>query len=182
MNDPLVVKRYAEAFWSFGAPTDESRKRCLQDLKILRRLILDNPEFLQILESPEITHTEKVDFMDKILGADFCSDIKDFLKLLLEKERIDHLNDIIEYIRTVYGYEGEVEALLKTAYPLDLELIRSIKERLEKKFNKRLKLYIELDGRILGGVQVEIGNTVIDGSVRNRLDGLREKLRTVRVD
>ncbi len=120
---------------------------------------------------------------DKLLVAvSGGKDSLSLLKLLLENERIDHLTDIIEYIRSVYGYEGETEALLKTAYPLDLELIKSIKERLEKKFNKRLKLYIELDGSLLGGVQVVMGNTVIDATVAGSLADLREKLRNVRVN
>jgi len=56
-----------------------------------------------------------------------------------------------------------------------------IKKGLESKLNKKLKLVVGLDPGLLGGVQVTIGNTVIDGSVRRRLDDLKEKLETVRV-
>ena len=45
-----------------------------------------------------------------------------------------------------------------------------------------MRFYIDLDGSLLGGVQVVIGNTIIDGSVRKRLDELKEKLTTIRMD
>ena len=64
---------------------------------------------------------------------------------------------------------------------MDLELIREIKNNLEDKFKKKFKLYINLDGSLLGGIQVVIGNTVLDGSVRRRLDDLKEKLKALRV-
>ena len=181
MKDPLAVKRYGDAFWSYAQET-MGPENCFRNLKNLRAIIRDNPEFLQILESPEITFSEKSDFIEKVLNEDFCDEIRQFLKLLLEKERIDKLYDILEYLRVTYGHEGETEALLKTAYPLDLELIKALKDRLESKFHKKFKLYIDLDGSLLGGVQVFIGNTIIDGSVRGRLANLREKLKRVRVD
>jgi F-type H+-transporting ATPase subunit delta len=80
-----------------------------------------------------------------------------------------------------YAHLGETEAVLKTSFPLDLDLIKEIKEKLEKKFNRNFRFYIDLDGSMLGGVQVIIGNTIIDGTVVRRLSDLREKLLTVRV-
>ena len=79
-----------------------------------------------------------------------------------------------------YLYGQRTRALLKTSFPLELDLIRLIIERLEKKFQRKLKLYIELDGNLLGGVKVIMGNTVIDGSVRKRLEGLKTKLDAIR--
>ena len=72
--------------------------------------------------------------------------------------------------------------MLKTAFPLELDLIRRIEAALKKKFKQDLRFYINLDGSLLGGVQVVIGNTIIDGSVKKRLEGLRERLTRVRMD
>jgi len=177
MIDKIVAKRYADAFLGF-AKAGCGMERALLDLRNLKNTVIsDNPEFLEVLESPEIGLTEKNDFIDRVLNDEFCEETKDFLKLLVEKVRIDKLIDIIEFIRVVYSHGGEEEALLKTSFPLDLKLIKQIEEKLEKKFNKKLKFYIDLDGSLLGGVQVIIGNTVIDGTIRRRLDDLREKLK-----
>jgi len=80
-----------------------------------------------------------------------------------------------------YAHLGRTDAVLRTSSPLDLELIRKIRDKLEEKFQKKFKFYIDLDTNLLGGVQVIIGNRIIDGSLRRRLDELKGKLLAARV-
>ncbi len=180
MTDRLVVKRYAEAFMDFSKETI-GLKKALEDFKNLKLLIRKNKEFLMLLESLDISYAEKCDFIDKVLDENFSREFGQFLKLLLEKQRIDTIVDLADYVRVAYAHLGITEAILRTSFPLDLDLIKEIKERLEKKFKRKLRFYIDLDGNLLGGVQLVIGNTVIDGTVRRRLDDLKEKLLTARV-
>ncbi|MDD5027050.1 MAG: ATP synthase F1 subunit delta, partial [Candidatus Omnitrophica bacterium] len=156
-------------------------KQAVLDFKNLKVIMHDNQGFQEILYSLDVSHSEKCDFIDKALDADFSNEFKQFLKLLLEKNRIDRISDIADYVRAAYSHLGETEAILRTSFPLDLSLVRKIKDKLEQKFNRRFRFYIDLDGRLLGGVQVIIGNTIIDGTVRRRLEDLREQLLTVRV-
>ena len=107
--------------------------------------------------------------------------MRNFLKLLLDKKRFNIFIDVAEYLRVKYSHEGQVDVLLKTAFPLDLELIEKIQVALKKRFKQNLRFYIDLDGSLLGGVQVVIGNTIIDGSVRRRLVELRDKLINVQM-
>lgn len=180
IKDEIVIKRYGDAFIGF-AKENSGLEKGLKDFKNLKRIIHNNPEFLEFLQSLEITYSEKCEFIDKVLTADFSEEIRQFLRLLLRKDRIDKLADICEYIRVAYSYGQKTEAVLKTSFPLDVELIESIKAKLERRFKKQLKLYINLDGSLLGGVQVIIGNTIIDGSIRGRLNDIKEKLSTIRV-
>jgi F-type H+-transporting ATPase subunit delta len=139
------------------------------------------PELLKFLQAPEITDRQKDDFIDKVLGDDFSKELGQFLKLLQEKSRIELFPGIIKYVIDTYSHGDETEAVFKSAFPLDVKLVERIKQRLETKLNKKLKLSVGLDPGLLGGVQVTIGNRIIDGSVRRRLDELKEKLETVRV-
>ena len=181
MLEPLVVKRYAESFIDF-ARDDIGIDKVSKEFKDLKNTIIrDNPDFLKLLESPGISFNEKCSFIDKVLCADFSETTRNFLKLLVEKERVDRLLDICEYIRLNYSHGTRREALLKFGSNLDLELIKSIQDGLEKKLKKKFKFYIDLDADILGGVKVITGNTVLDGSVRKRLDDLRERLMNVKV-
>ncbi len=180
MTDRLVVKRYAEAFMGFAGESI-GFDQATRDLKNIKLLIQKNKGFLTLIESLDISYSEKCDFIDKVLDDNFSHEFGQFLKLLLEKRRIGIITDIADYVRVAYAHLGKTEAVLKTSFPLDLDLIEEIKQRLEKKFKRRFKLYIDLDATLLGGVQVIIGNTIIDGSVRRRLDDLKEKLLTVRV-
>jgi F-type H+-transporting ATPase subunit delta len=180
VRDFVVVKRYADAYVAYARARVPVEKVC-EEVKRLRAIIHGNPGFMEVLTQPQITLTEKNEFIEKVLNDDFSDEIRHFLFLLVERGRIDKLHDIAEYIRVIYSHGEEVEALIKTSYSLDIDEIEAIKAKLEQKFNKKFKCYIELDGSLLGGVQVTIGNTVIDGSVRHRLEELREKLQAVRV-
>ena len=181
MISKIVVKRYADAFVGFIKETVGLQKG-IEDLRALRSDVLhDNPEFLNFLGNKGMSFKEKCDFLDSVLKDNLSQEIKQFIKLLIDKGRINILNDVIEYIRVNYSRGEKLEVLLKTSTMLDLPLIKKIQDKLSEKLHRELKLYIDLDGSLLGGVQVTIGNKVIDGSVRKRLDELRERLLTVRV-
>jgi F-type H+-transporting ATPase subunit delta len=181
IKDKAVVSRYAEAFLSF------TRANCgidkaLKDLIIVKNVIRDNPGFGDLMNNPEISYVEKCTIIDEVMKDNLSDEIRSFLKLLLEKKRFGIFLDVAEYLRAKYSHHGQVDVLLKTAFPLELDLIKKIEEALKNKLKKDLRFYIDLDGSLLGGVQVVIGNTIIDGSVKKRLDELREKLITVRMD
>lgn len=175
MKNEVISKRYADAFLEF-AKRSIGFEKAMQELQDIRRVFKDNPEIWSFLSSPQISFAEKCGFFDSALGGVFSNDMIQFLKLLLHKRRIDILPDISEYARVEYSHGVEVDALLKTSYPLETSDIERIKAALEKRFNKKLHLYVELDSDLLGGITVKIDNKIIDGSVRRRLSDLREKL------
>jgi F-type H+-transporting ATPase subunit delta len=119
--------------------------------------------------------------MEDVLDEHFSVESRQFIKMLLSKKRVELMIEIIDYIRIHYSHGEAIDALIKTSYPLDLELVQKIENKLEKRFNRKLNFYLDLDASLLGGIQVTIGNTVIDGSVRRRLAELRDKLMTIRI-
>ncbi len=180
MKNKLVAKRYAESFLESIKPSI-GMAIATNELKNLKLILRDNPDFGELLDNSDIAYNEKLRIIDMAL-KDFSGEIRDFLKLLLEKGRIGYIIDICDYVRVNYSNGDGMDVLLKTTYPLDLDLIRKIKVKLEDKFKKRLNLHLELDADLLGGIQVTVGNTLIDGSVRKRLNDLRKKLMTTRVN
>jgi F-type H+-transporting ATPase subunit delta len=180
MKNEVISKRYADAFLEFAKETIGFEKG-LEELRDLKRVFHDNPDIGSFVGSPQITEIEKRAFIDDALKDNFSEEIRQFLKLLLKKERINIFQDIAEYARVAYSHGVEIEALLKTSYPLDTEDIQKIKDSMEKKFRKKLHLYVELDSDLLGGVYMKVENTIIDGSVKRRLDDLKEKFNAVKV-
>ena len=181
IKDKAVVSRYAEAFLGF-AQVNCGVEKALEDLVIVKNIIRDNPSFKDLMDHPEISFVEKCAIIDTVIKDGPGEEIRNFLKLLLEKKRFNIFLEVAEYLRAKYSHQGQVDVLLKTAFPLELDLIKRIEDALKNKFKQNLRFYIDLDGDLLGGVQVVIGNTIIDGSVRKRLLDLREKLITVRMD
>jgi F-type H+-transporting ATPase subunit delta len=180
MKSKLVAKRYAESFLE-SIRLSIGMASALKELKNLKMILRDNPDFGTLLDNSDIAYNEKFRIIDTAL-KDFTVEIRDFLKLLLKKGRIGYVIDICDYVRVNYSNGDGMDVLLKTTYPLDLDLIRKIKGKLEDKFKKRLNLHLELDADMLGGIQVTIGNTLIDGTVKKRLSDLRKKLMTIRVN
>ena len=152
-------------------------------MAVVKSIIRDNPGFGNLMYNPEISYSEKCTIIDEVIRDGISDEMRNFMKLLLEKKRFDIFQDVAEYLRAKYSHEGQVDVLLKTAFPLELELINKIQAALKKKFKQNnLRFYIDLDGSLLGGVQVVIGNTIIDGSIRKRLAELKDKLTTVEMN
>ena len=181
MKEALIAKRYADAFMAWVKPT-MGRDAAVADFKNLSRVIFDNPDFFEFLAHPGFTAAEKDSMVDRALETGFSGELRLFLKLLVAKRRIDILPWILDYVRENYAHGAAVTAVLKSSYPLDLDIMADVKTKLEKKFHKTFTMYTELDPNLKGGHQIMIGHTMIDGSIRRRLTDLREKLKTCGVD
>ncbi|MDP2921291.1 MAG: ATP synthase F1 subunit delta [Candidatus Omnitrophota bacterium] len=180
MKEKIIAKRYAEAFLDYARHTI-GLKKATEELSDLRAVFSQNPDLLEFLDNLNILYKEKCDCLDAAL-KDFSDETRVFVKLILEFGRIKNIIAVTDYVRINYSRGEAIDALLKTSYPLDLELVQAVKEKMEHKFKRKLSLHIELDGNLLGGVQVTVGNTVVDGSVRRRLEELKEKLTASRVN
>lgn len=172
----IIAKRYAEAYADY-ARRAIGLEKAVEEVKSLKTIMRDNIAFYQMLSSPALTLTEKFEFVDRVFEGRFSTELGQFVKLVIEKRRSDLLFDMLDYIRVNYSHGEELDAVLKSAYPLDLDDIGKIKAALEKKFNRKIHLYLGLDTELLGGAQVIIGNTVIDGSLKKRLEDLGEKIK-----
>lgn len=172
-------KRYSEGFLQYAEETI-GLGAALEEIKSMKHVFRDNPEFGKFLENPAINYIEKCQVIDSALSKEFSEESRQFLKILLKNGRISSFEDIAEYLRIKYSHGEEVDAVLNTSYPLDTELIRAIKEKVESKLKKKLHLYINLEPSLLGGVKITVGNTILDGSVKKRLEDVRKKLITVK--
>lgn len=179
IKNRALAFRYARAFIEYclgSIGTEEA----LSGLKKAKQLLDGSHELREALENPGIAYSDKYGIVDGVFADEFPVEIRYFLKVLIENGRLSRISDIAEFARIKYAHGGREEALIKTSYPLDLDLIKRIQDAIQKKFARKFKFYIELDSSLLGGVQIIIGNTIIDGSVLKRLDDLRQKLRNAR--
>ena len=180
MKNKLAAKRYAEAYIEF-AQTKIGIARCVDDMKSLRTVMRETPDFLHFLRAPEIPVHEKGALIDRVLGQVLAEETRTFIRYLLVKGRIDLLDGVTDYVRVVYAHGEVVDVLLRTTFPLELDVVERLKARVEEISRKKANLYLELDPDLLGGVQIVIGNTIIDGSVRNRLLQLKKQMLQAKV-
>lgn len=179
--DNVAINRYAEAFAGVAQAGIGLDKALLDLLNLRDNVIEKNSEFMLFLKSPGISYDQKAGFIESVLRDGFAEESRNFLKFLVEKERIELLTGIIEYLRENYLYGNAVVARLKSKFPVSAQSLALIQERLERKFNRKVRLVPAIDTSLLGGVQVSVQNLVIDGSLRRRLNDLKEQLLAIRI-
>jgi F-type H+-transporting ATPase subunit delta len=138
---------------------------------------LDATRELQVfLFSPYFSTTEKEDGLDRaVTGADPV--FVNFLKLLIENHRMP----VIFRVRRAFDElweEGNklLPVRVTSAIELDKGTVRQIGDRIAEQTGRKVDLSSEVDPEILGGIVVRVGNSVLDASVRNRLDKLRKQV------
>ncbi len=176
-----IVDRYSRAIFELAEDTHQ-RDAVFHELWTVHQAIENRPKLLQLLQSPLITREEKRSLIEGILGPNSSALSKQFLNLLVDKNRTDLFPFIVARLQDVIRKkQGIQEAIVVTARELHSSILQLLEKALEKSTGKKMLLRSEVNPEILGGIQIRMGNRMIDGSVRTKLDTLETQLRNVKV-
>lgn len=172
----LVSKTYSEAL--FEVALEENKVELfLEELEFIVDTFKTYPDFYELFKSPRIKVDEKKKIIEEVFSDKLSSEMNNFLKIVLDKRRgyyIEHIKS--EYENLYNDHKGIIKAVATTAVALSEEEQNSLKERLEEITGKNIKLTNKVDKSLIGGVLVKLGDKVIDGTVKARLDDLKEDL------
>jgi len=173
-----IAKRYAKALLDVGKE-DGNYERYGSELKEFAKICSDNPEFFNILSSPVFSLEERMKILDDVLAkAGFSEVINNFLRILMERKRINRVLEIAEYYSFLLDeFLGIARAKIITAKPIKKKTMEKLIAALEKFTSKKVEAETEIDESIIGGVVVKIGNLILDGSIVAQLEGLKESLK-----
>ena len=165
---------YAEALFML-AREENLIDEFYKDLKFVKDVFKDSPEYLQFLSTPSISKSERTAALAQAFEGKINEHILSFLQLLCEHGKAEQFFDCVsEYERLREWAKNTVVATVKTAVELsDAQKHRLIKS-LEKRTKKSVTLNCIVDSTLLGGIQVEIDGELLDGSVKNNLRRVRE--------
>ena len=126
--------------------------------------------------SPYFSSQEKKEGVHRVIeGAD--ERFVRFLELLAEKHRMPVAFRIRRVFEEMYAEENRMlEASITSAVEIDDDVVKQIGERIEEQTGRRVELTSHVDPDLLGGLVIRVGNTVMDASVRNRLERLRKNM------
>jgi len=126
--------------------------------------------------SPYFSTAEKVDGLDRVVsGAD--PTVLNFLKLLIEKHRMPVLFRIRANFDALWEEENKLLPVqITSAVELDEGIVKQLGDRISEQTDRKVELSAQVNPDILGGIVVQVGNSVLDASVRNRLEQLRKQV------
>ena len=130
-----------------------------------------------LLGSPKLSSEQKVSLVADMLGDNADDAFKRFLTTLADQRRLaalDAIADQFEHLRA--EHEQRIDVTVVSAYKLDSKQKTKLGNALKKRLNREISITTQVDKALIGGVILRAGDTVIDGSVRGRLNRLSEAL------
>lgn len=172
----LVAKTYAQALYDVGL-----EKSCidkfLNELNFIKDVFKENEELFRLYKTPKINKEEKKIITDNVFKNNVSDEILNFIKILLDKRRINNFNEIASsFEKMANEHYGIVEAIVESVIALDEKTLKRLEENLSSKTGKKIKLKNSINPLIMGGLRVRVGDKVFDDTIKNRLDNLSEQL------
>ena len=175
----VIANRYAEALFQLSEE-ENITKEIYNELHDVVEVIKNNKELDNVLKSPLVAKNEKTQLIEALFNNKINIDLNNFLKILVEKGRISSLKSIeLTFKELLNDKHNIIEGTVISAIALTEKQVKELEEKLSKKYNKNVTLENEVDQSILGGVLVRLGNTQIDGSVKTRLNNIKDQLTQV---
>jgi len=174
-SDPLV-KSYAEALFQV-ARVEEILDRVEEELTRLSKSLDSNPELREFLSTPQISPDGKKSALSQIFSEKISPITLHWLNIVVDQGRQRRLPVIIEaFLILAQEAREKVTAEVITSIPLPEDLAKRLEQQLSKVTKKQVFLKPIVDDSILGGVIVKIENKVIDGSVKHRLEEIKNEM------
>lgn len=171
-----VALKYAKALFDSALEAGKLDE-VTRDVDFIRQLREEDPAFLNFLISPEVLTEHKLEFVKTVFEPRLDPLTVNFLRLLIEKSRIDQLPAMrVEFDRLQEEHQGKLKAQVMTAVPLSGDQESRLKSQLDRITGKDVEIEKQVDSAMLGGVVVYLGNKIIDRSLRHGLKQLEERL------
>lgn len=170
-----VARRYAEAVFDLGVQ-EGTLDRWLSDLRLIAEAY-SNRRLSFILRQPRVPFTRKEAIVRDLLEKQVTPQALALALLLVERELVEVGPKVAEaFEQKLDDYRGQAKATVTTAIPMDERQLQEVATYLQAITGKKITLETKVDPAILGGLVAQIGDTLIDGSVRRRLAQLREQI------
>jgi len=170
-----LARVYARAFVAVAQKSGDFEPVSREFHSLVFDVLQKSPGFLRLIHSPRTSSHEKIQLVQRVFGGRVSPTVLQFLQTIISHNRFDCLNEIALLVRErVHELQGRVRVQVRTAEQLDDTLRKRIVEVLNKAIQKEVVLEESVDPELLGGLVVRVGDQVIDGSVRHRLEQIRQ--------
>lgn len=177
MSVETVARRYAVALADVVTKTSETGS-VQTELQTWEQMMTQNADLQAAFRNPAISHTNKEKVLENLIEKTKpTKTTANFLRVLLRNGRLTEIKEINErFANVLEERSGVVSASIISARPLSESEKLEMKLNLEKLTGKQVNLSFETDQAIIGGVVTRLGSTVYDGSVKTKLEELKQQM------
>ena len=177
MSLQTIARRYAAALADVVLERGEARE-VQQELLTWEQMIQSSPNLQEVFRNPTVALDQKRAVLNKLIErAKPRQTTINFLKVLLQNQRLTELSEINRKLTEMLDERaGIVAAQVTTAHSVPDGAQRELHDRLAQLTGKKVRVDFATDPELIGGLVTRIGSTVYDGSVRNQLQQIKEKM------
>lgn len=176
MAETTRVDAYAQAFLQIAGA--EGRAESVEDdLFRFARALEAHDELRSALTDRSLPAERRIAVVEELMGRAALPTSVGLVSMVVGADRANELPDIVDrYLELSAEHREHEIAEVRTAVPLDDGLQERLARALSESTGKQVEVKVIVDPSVLGGVVARIGDTVIDGSVRRRLEQLKERI------
>lgn len=170
-----AARVYAEAL--FDVAKDKGKLDAIRaELGQFVDAVDDNRELQVFFFSPYFSSAEKVAGLKRAV-SDADAELLNFLELLIEKQRMPEIFRIRRQLDELWKQENRrIDVTVTSAVTLEPAVVEKVGEEIERQTGQKVDLSSRVDAEILGGIVLQVGNKVLDASIRSRLEKLRKSV------
>ena len=174
------ANRYSLALYELGEESNLLSKIETNSVSILN-LIGTSVDFNNLIKDPTVSRNELINAINKIFDYLEIENLsKNFTNFLVTKRRFFFIEQILNnFIEICSEKRGELKTEIRSAKNLSNDEINNIKDELSKYFTSKIKLDYKYDESLIGGLIVQVGSTMIDTSIKNKLQQIENKMMKV---
>lgn len=173
----MVARRYATALADVVTARGEAQE-VREELRDWAGMMQSNEQLLEVFRNPTIPYEQKRKVLNTLITrARVRPTTANFLQVLLQNHRLADLNEVNKrFTQILDERSGMVSAEVTTARPVAQPAQDALRAKLAAMTGKNVRLSFTTDEELIGGIVARIGSTIYDGSVRNQLQQVRERM------
>ena len=175
MENITIARPYAEAVFALADAAGALDK--WSGILAVMANVAAVPEMRAVTANPNFSNEQLYGIFISVCGGEPAVEAQNFVRLLIENNRLDLLPEIRElYEELKNEREVRVDAQISSAFPLNEAQVRALVAELERRFKRKVNPQVTVDKQLIGGVRMQVGDEVIDGSVRGKLVSMASAL------
>ncbi len=168
-----IARPYAEALFQSAKADLNGTQAWVEELAV----IAGDAGLQQFAGNPRVTTNQVFDLIAGLAKTALPDQAKNFLRTVIDNGRLNALPEMAEQFRALKNAQGgSSDAVVYSAFPIDGAALANVAATLEKRFDRKLNVKVELDADLIGGIRVVVGDEVLDTSVKARLEQMKVAL------